>query len=124
MPRPSRHFPPALLVVLLSGLAACSSLRGPDPQGVVDRKLVGTPVGDFFARHGAPRGRALGADGRHSFVWESGFEGVGIGPRAGAGLHCRLHLVSDADGRIVAATIVSDMPGERHVSSYCLDLLD
>jgi hypothetical protein len=123
MARPSRHLAAVLLVPLLSGLGACSHMRGPDPQGVVDQKLVGTPVGDFFERHGAPRSRTLGADGRHSFDWESGFEGVGNGPRAGAGLHCQLHITSAPNGRIVAATIVSDMPGQRHLS-YCLDLLD
>lgn len=114
-----------ILVPLLTlALTACGTVlhvNGEDAQGLVDQRVLGMSVGDFFDRYGAPRTRAEAPDGTRSFGWESGFANVAAGPQGAEERSCVLQLTSAKNGRITAAKITSDAPGERHLSR-CADL--
>jgi hypothetical protein len=106
-------------------LAGCGSLlhavEGQDVQAIVDKRLVGASVGDFFQRYGGPFSREEAPDGSLAFLWEAGFGNVAPGPRGPEEKICRLRLSADKAGRIVAAPILRDGQGERGFSR-CAEL--
>ncbi len=106
-------------------LAGCGSLfhaiAGEDVQAIVDRRVVGASVGDFFQRYGGPLWRDEAHDGSLAFLWEAGFGNVAPGPRGPEEKICRLRISADKAGRIVAAPIVRDGQGERGFSR-CAEL--
>ena len=114
----------ALLLALC--LAGCQMLfrnPGEDAQPIISQRLIGTPVGDFFQRHGAPAVREEARDRTLDFKWEGGRTSVASGPRGPEELLCVLHISADRNGRIVAVTIIRDGQGQRRLSR-CLELLD
>ena len=116
-----------LFLALLSFclLPACGTFSrgGVDgAQAEVDKRYLGTPVGDFFERYGAPLSRDESRDGIRSFVWEGGATRMPAGVRGLEEVVCRVRLTSDKAGRIVSATILRDATGEKRYSR-CLELL-
>lgn len=110
----------------LLALAACGIgpvLRGEDPQVIVDKRVVGMQIGDFFQRYGAVPVREEARDGTMQFNWEGGRARVPAGPRGPEESLCRLRIAVDKGGRIVAAPIMRDGQGE-HRLSRCVELFD
>lgn len=107
-------------------LAGCSSIlrvNGEDAQAIVDKRAIGTSVGDFFQFYGPPRAREEANDGTLRFTWEGGARNVAPGPRGLEEMLCRLRISADKRGRIVTAPIVRDGKGERRLSR-CAELFD
>lgn len=108
---------------LLLAVAGCGVFKGnEEAQAVVNQRLVGTQVGEFFERYGRPRLREPQADGSADYSWISGtaatqYSGYyGIDDRT-----CTMRIAAAKDGRIVSAAIIQDMPG-RTSTSRCLEL--
>lgn len=100
-------------------IGACSTLlpiNGEKVQAIVDRRVVGVLVGDFFDRYGAPLTRHEALDGTITFDWEKAGRAImGTGP-GGPEERCRLRITADKAGRIIAAPIVLDGLGQQRVS--------
>ncbi len=108
----------AAALLLLLSCAGCAMFKNRDEaQAVIDQRVVGMPVGDFFQQYGPAKNRAELADGATDFAWVSP-----IGPTPNAGYYglddrtCTLRIVSARNGRITVATIVQDMPGRTSTS--------
>ena len=110
-----------LPVALVLGGCGIVNLGGPDPQTVVNQRLLGTSVGDMFQRYGAAKGREEARDGSLTFTWESGALPMAAGPRGPEELICRLRIAADRNGRIGSALIVRDGQGLRQLSR-CAEL--
>lgn len=113
-----------ILPFLLCGLVGCSVpsvLRGEDPQAIVDKRVIGMSIGDFFQRYGVVPVREEARDGSMQFIWEGGRARVPAGPRGPEESICRLRLSVDKAGRIVGAPIIRDGQGERRLSR-CVEL--
>jgi hypothetical protein len=115
---------PAVFVLVLA-LAGCAALglHGEDAQPIVDKRLIGMPVGDSFQRYGKPTSRAESSDGSLAFDWSSGIAKVAAGPVGPEESVCRLRLSASRAGRIVAAPIVRDGRGQRQLS-LCAELFE
>lgn len=114
-----------LTIFSLCLLCACGTFSRGTVEGAqaeVDKRYVGTPVGDFFERHGAPLTRDESRDGIRSFLWEGGATRMAAGVRGLEEVLCRVRLTSDKAGRIISATILRDATGEKRYSR-CLELL-
>jgi hypothetical protein len=107
---------------MLSGCGAFYSRSALLPQETVNQRLLGTPVADFFARHGRPGARIEAADGSVAFDWHGGLKSVQAGPYGSEESICWLRITADRSGRIVAAPIFRDGQGERGISR-CVELL-
>jgi hypothetical protein len=114
---------PLLLVLPLAGCMSILRVNGEDPQVIVDKRVVGSQVGDFFQRYGPVRVREESPDGSRQFTWEGGRNKVAAGPRGPEESLCRLRVTTDKAGKIVAAPIIRDGQGERRVSR-CVELFD
>ena len=115
-----------ILLSLVLPLAGCMSIlrvNSEDPQVIVDKRVVGSQVGDFFQRYGAVRVREESLDGSLQFTWEGGRNKVAAGPRGPEESLCRLRVTTDKAGKIVSAPIIRDGQGERLVSR-CVELFD
>ena len=114
----------AAAAALLLAVAGCSVFKtNEEAQAVINQRVIGMPVGDFFDRYGRPKLREAQADGTTEYAWVSAIEARP--PNAGwygqDDRYCELKLVAAKDGRIVTASIVQDMPG-RTTTSRCLEL--
>ena len=114
---------PLFLALPLAGCISTSVLRGEDPQVIVDKRVVGTQVGDFVQRYGAARVREEAPDGTIQFTWEGGRSNMAAGPRGPEESLCRLRVTADKTGRIVSAPIIRDGQGEKRLSR-CVELID
>jgi len=57
---------------LLAALAACGLFKGNEEvQAIVNKRVIGMPVGDFFDRYGRPRTRSEKPDGGMEYDWIS-----------------------------------------------------
>ena len=115
-----------LLSLALSALAGCSvpsALKGEDPQVIVNQRVIGMSIGDFFERYGRVPVREESRDGSMVFNWEGGRAKIPAGPRGPEESLCRLRLAVDKGGRIVSAPIMRDGQGERRLSR-CVELFD
>ena len=94
----------------------------PEAQAVINQRVIGMRVGDFFDRYGRPKLREAQADGTTEYAWISEITAT---PNSGYyGLDdrtCSMKIIAAKDGRIVTASIVQDMPG-RTTTSRCLEL--
>lgn len=106
-----------------SGCNAVFRINAEDAQAIVNNRVVGTRLGDFIGRYGGPRVREEARDGAVAFNWDADFAYVGPGPRGTEERHCRLRISADRNGRIVAAPILQDGPGKRHLSR-CAELFE
>ena len=114
------------LALALSALAGCSvpsALKGEDPQAIVNQRVIGMSIGDFFERYGRVPVREESRDGSMVFNWEGGRAKIPAGPRGPEESLCRLRLAVDKGGRIVSAPIMRDGQGERRLSR-CVELFD
>jgi hypothetical protein len=114
---------PLLLVLPLAGCMSILRVNGEDPQVIVDKRVVGSQVGDFFQRYGAVRVREEAPDGSLQFTWEGGRSKVAAGPRGPEESLCRLRVTTDKAGKIVSAPIIRDGQGEKRLSR-CVELFD
>ena len=113
----------AAAIALLAALAGCSLFKtNEEAQAVIDQRVVGTQVGDFFDRYGRAKLREAQADGTTEYAWVSAITAT---PNSGYyGLDdrtCSLKIIAAKNGRIVTASILQDMPG-RTSTSRCLEL--
>ena len=112
-----------LLVLPLAGCMSILRVNSEDPQVIVDKRVVGTQVGDFFQRYGPVRVREESSDGSMQFTWEGGRNHVPAGPRGPEESLCRLRVSTDKAGRILSAPIIRDGQGEKRLSR-CVELFD
>jgi len=113
----------AAAAALLLAVAGCSVFKtNEEAQAVINQRVIGMPVGDFFDRYGRPKLREAQADGTTEYAWISAITAT---PNSGYyGLDdrtCSMKIIAAKDGRIVTASIVQDMPG-RTTTSRCLEL--
>ena len=113
----------AAAAALLLAVAGCSVFKtNEEAQAVINQRVIGMPVGDFFDRYGRPKLREAQADGTTEYAWISAITAT---PNSGYyGLDdrtCSMKIIAAKDGRIVTASIVQDMPG-RNSNSRCLEL--
>ena len=113
----------AAAAALLLAVAGCSVFKtNEEAQAVINQRVIGMPVGDFFDRYGRPKLREAQADGTTEYAWISAITAT---PNSGYyGLDdrtCSMKIIAANDGRIVTASIVQDMPG-RTTTSRCLEL--
>ena len=113
----------AAAAALLLAVAGCSVFKtNEEAQAVINQRVIGMPVGDFFDRYGRPKLREAQADGTTEYAWISAITAT---PNSGYyGLDdrtCSMKIIAAKDGRIVTASIVQDMPG-RTTTSRCLEI--
>jgi hypothetical protein len=113
----------AAAAALFLAVAGCSVFKtNEEAQVVINQRVIGMPVGDFFDRYGRPKLREAQADGTTEYAWISAITAT---PNSGYyGLDdrtCSMKIIAAKDGRIVTASIVQDMPG-RTTTSRCLEL--
>ena len=113
----------AAAAALLLAVAGCSVFKtNEEAQAVINQRVIGMPVGDFFDRYGRPKLREAQADGTTEYAWISA---ITTTPNSGYyGLDdrtCSITIIAGKDGRIITASIVQDMPG-RTTTSRCLEL--
>lgn len=114
----------AALVSLLLAAAGCSVFKtNEEAQAVINQRVVGTPVGDFFDRYGRWKVREPQPDGTVEYSWIS--EIMARAPHSGYyGLDdrtCTMKIIAGKDGRIITASILQDTPG-RTSTSRCLEM--
>ena len=117
---------PLLALCLATCLAGCQAVfhvNDEDAQGIVDKRVLGMSVGDFFTRYGAPSSRAEAKDGTLMFNWGSKSPNMAPGPRGPEESLCWLRLSTDRKGIIVSAPITRDGKGQKHLS-VCADLFE
>ena len=114
---PPFWFRGSLLLLLLSGLAACSVFKNnEEAQAIVNQRVVGMPAGDFFQTYGAARTRSEQLDGSTSYEWISATGKVAAGPGWLDERTCTLRIVADKRGRVATAEVVLDNPGRTSTS--------
>ena len=111
------------LAPCLAGCQAIFHVNDEDAQAIVDKRVLGMSVGDFFTRYGAPSSRAEAKDGTLTFNWSTKSPNMAPGPLGPEESLCRLRLSTDRNGRIVAAPITRDGKGQRHLS-ICAELFE
>jgi hypothetical protein len=119
------HLVRAAAMLLISSLAACAVFQHSEEttQVIVNRRLVGMSIGDFFETFGSPRNRTEMLDGSTAFDWKSRSGAVPAGFAGLDDLACTLRIVADKRGRIATADVVRDDPG-RVSSSRCGELFE
>ena len=114
----------AALLSLLLACAGCSVLKtNEEAQTVINQRVIGMPVGDFFDRYGRAKLREPQPDGSVEYSWIS--EITEKAPHAGwYGLDdrtCTMKIIAGKDGKITLANILQDTPG-RTSTSRCLEM--
>ena len=108
-----------LAAALLATLAACGLFKGNEEVlAVVNKRLIGMPVGEFFDRYGPSRTRSERPDGTMEYDWISAVPYVKPGPGV-EGLNdrvCKLDFTADRRGRIDSVVVRFDAPGLKSTS--------
>ena len=113
----------AATVSLLLACAGCGVFKSnEEAQAVINQRVVGMSVGDFFDKYGRAEVRVPQLDGSTEYKWVSetgatqnkGF--YGLDDRT-----CTLRIIATRNGRITVASILQDMPG-RTSTSRCLEM--
>jgi hypothetical protein len=113
-PFPARALAAVSLLVALGGCGLFKTNE--EVLATVNKRAIGTPVGDFFDRYGRPRSRSERADGSTEYDW------ISSGPYARPGVEglddrvCKLHLGADPRGRINRVEVTYDAPGINSTS--------
>ncbi|HEY2558656.1 MAG TPA: hypothetical protein VGI48_02985 [Caldimonas sp.] len=102
---------------LLVALGGCSLLK-PNEQvlAVINQRVIGMPVGDFFDRYGRPRSRTEMLDHSTEYDWISAVPYARPGVEGLDEHVCKLHVTSDPRGRINRVDVVYDAPGLKSAS--------
>lgn len=119
MPERFARFMRAATLLGLCSIAACSAFKTEeDTQVVVNRRLAGMSIGEFFDTFGPARTRSEQLDGTTAYFWMSrtGAVPTGFAPLDDA--VCTLRVFADKRGKIANAEIVLDDPGQG-TSSRC-----
>ena len=102
---------------LLAALAACGVFKGNEQVlAIVNKRLIGMPVGEFFDRYGTPRTRSEKPDGAMEYDWISPVPYARPGPEGLDDHVCKLVLTSDPRGRINGVVVRYDAPGLKSAS--------
>ena len=114
----------AAILSLLLAMAGCSVFKtNEEAQALINQRVIGMPVGDFFDRYGSWKRREPQLDGSRRVLLGLGHHGQG--PQLGLlrldDRTCTVKLVAGKDGKIATATILQDMPG-RTSTSRCLEV--
>ena len=103
-------------------LAGCGTFKNnEESQAVASKRLVGTPVGNFFDEFGRYRSRSEQPDGSVIYNWESAMGPAPPGPHGPDERICRMRVFADKRGRIESVSILLDDPG-RVSTSRCREL--
>jgi hypothetical protein len=104
---------------LLAALAACGLFKtNEEVQAILNKRLIGMSVGDFFDRYGPSRTRSERLDGTMEYDWISPVPYVKPGPGV-EGLNdrvCKLDFTADRRGRIDSVVVRFDAPGLKSTS--------
>jgi len=104
---------------LLAALAACGLFKGNEEVlAIVNKRVIGMPVGDFFDRYGPSRTRSEKPEGGMEYDWISPVPYVKPGPGV-EGLNdrvCKLGFTADRRGRIDSVVVRFDAPGLKSTS--------
>jgi len=102
---------------LLAALAACGLFKGNEEvQAIVNKRVIGMPVGDFFDRYGRPRTRSEKPDGGMEYDWISAVPYARPGVEGLDERVCKLVLTSDRRGRIDSVVVRYDAQGMKSTS--------
>jgi hypothetical protein len=102
---------------LLAALAACGLFKGNEEvQAIVNKRVIGMPVGDFFDRYGRPRTRSEKPDGGMEYDWISAVPYAKPGVEGLDERVCKLALTSDRRGRIDSVVVRYDAQGMKSTS--------
>jgi hypothetical protein len=102
---------------LLAALAACGLFKGNEEvQAIVNKRVIGMSVGDFFDRYGRPRTRSEKADGGMEYDWISAVPFARPGVEGLDERVCKLALTSDRRGRIDSVVVRYDAQGMKSTS--------
>ena len=115
----SRPLRPIAAASLLAALAACGLFKNDsEVQAIVNKRLIGMPVGEVLDRYGPPRTRSERPDGTMEYDWISPVPFVRPGPGV-EGLNdrvCKLDFTADRRGRIDSVVVRFDAPGLKSTS--------
>jgi len=102
---------------LLAALVACGLFKGNEEvQAIVNKRVIGMPVGDFFDRYGRPRTRSEKPDGGMEYDWISAVPYAKPGVEGLDERVCKLALTSDRRGRIDSVVVRYDAQGMKSTS--------
>ncbi len=110
----------------LGGLAAASLLlavggcelfkRNEETMNIVNNRILGKPVGEFFERYGRASSRTEIADNTAVYQWISDIGMTSPGPEGQSEHICRLRLTVDKSGKVSAVEILYDAQGTKSAS--------
>ena len=106
-----------MAVIVLTILSGCEIFKKSDGvQAIVNQRVVGTQIGDFFDRFGPAYTRGEQEDRSTIYLWIST---VGPVPAGYIGLDdrtCTLRITANPNGKIVTAEVAVDNPGRTSLS--------
>ncbi|HSC65070.1 MAG TPA: hypothetical protein VLD35_15615 [Caldimonas sp.] len=106
----------AVLVVAVGG---CELFKpNQEATAIIEQRVIGKPVSEFFDRYGRPTSRVEVADSTTVYKWISDFGMTPPGPEGQDERICRLILTVDKAGRIRNVDISYDAQG-KHSRSRC-----
>jgi hypothetical protein len=102
---------------LLAALSACGIFKNNEEVlAIVNKRVIGMPVGEFFDRYGRPRTRSERSDGSMEYDWISAVPYARPGPEGLDERVCKLVLTSDPRGRINSVVVRYDAQGVTSAS--------
>ncbi len=103
--------------LLLASLGGCELLKhDQEAIAVINARIVGMPVGEFFDRYGRADSHDTLPDGSSEYLWASQPAFARPGPESFDDQICRMRLTVDKRGRIGGTTVLFDAPGKKSVS--------
>ena len=119
---------PALLsacvaaVVVVVAVGGCELFKdNQEAMAVINQRIVGKPVGQFFDRYGRATARTEIGDNTAVYNWISDVGMTRPGPEGQDERVCRLRLTVDKAGRISEVEILYDAQGVKG-SSRCAEI--
>ena len=109
-----RALPAATLLVTLGGCEVFK--RNEETTAIVNNRVLGKPVGEFFDRYGRASKRIEAGVDATFYNWDSDY---GITPPGQEGRDeriCRLRLTVDKAGKVTAVDILYDAQGMKSAS--------
>ena len=110
-------------LLLPCALAACGVFKNNEgAQALINQRVVGMPVGDFFTQFGFWKTRDEQLDGSTRYVWISAAGTItnpvyyGLDDRL-----CTLQIIAAKSGRIASANVLHDNVG-RTSTSRCSEM--
>ena len=104
----------AALVVAIGG---CELFKhNEEAQAIINQRVVGKPVGEFFDRYGRAGSRTEIGDSTAIYNWTSERAMTRPGPEGVDERICRLRLTVDKAGRVSAVQVLYDAQGMKSAS--------